>query len=346
MRHVKRLHRQIFAVSVIVALGAYLGLLVPQVRLGQAQSVDPSRCKFAVTSLDKDNRCRLKVWQDDSVLSKRLSCPSGYRILKVLGKEKRTDRLICLLSKDTVSGPHSPKIAVLGDKRADIVLEGNMLSSHYDARVSLTSDYEIVIPSVEDGRLTATFYSLAGQRTRTRSFALRNARILKIDSALDVACNGMVCVSLSSQVTPERTVYVFDSAGRAVANLGRGNKPRFSPEATRIAYLDETPDAQERQVSVYDFHSRKTKQIVAWRPVRLLDVSPYFCGNYADGVSEVQWSPDGRWLLCSLFAYKAYPHLLTAVSTLSARPQRCYVPMTVLPGRWIVHQGVRTQNPR
>ena len=196
---------------------------------------------------------------------------------------------------------------------------------------------KIVAPTLERGNLVVRELSESPATRAHTILSVPGDKITSLLSPVSVSGNGLTVATLTTHGNSRPTIYLFESAHRAPFVVGSGYQPMLTQDGRRIGYIKAEPGgglSRSYKVAVFDVASRRTKTLRAWRPVRLSDLCPLWIGHPL-GVVSLQWSEDGRWLLCALMLNQRYDQMLVALDVDSKIARRYEFPFNVEPMKWV-----------
>jgi len=264
----------------------------------------------------------------------------GWRVARLLGQDSVSRQWICLLVDENPAASYAAVAALEGTGYRFVLRPCELSSNAGFRRVSLC-DGRLVVPALEEGVLLLRLHSLNGRLVEERRLGIDGEAISALESPVDISRDGFATALIRAgrAATPE--VCLFDPRGALCARLGSGGPPRFDNIGSRLAWpagvMIGYQEKQRTGVVIYEVAARRIRRLVAWRPRKLGDALPWWwAGEHPSCVGEVQWTSDGRWLVCALSEPKVYNYSLVALDTFLPKPKRVYLPVHVPPSRWLV----------
>lgn len=193
-------------------------------------------------------------------------------------------------------------------------------------------DGRIGVACVANRKVLLTYYDLKGRRTSARVLEVSGHEVTAVNSPVTESADGLAAVALSVDLATESRVYVFDKSGGLLADIGPGHQPVVDQKGDSVAYVpSSSPPLRQVQVGLFDIKARTHMRLAAWHPRHPTEMLPY-CGPVC--LQEVQWSDDGKWLICALQEAKCPDSLVCAVHVQTRH--WCQLPIRVLHGRWVI----------
>lgn len=288
------------------------------------EEVPLSMCPLTLSYISASEGCTFSASRTTRT---PLSLQPGWLVRRFFGRTECSKGWVCLLAKDDPGTTDNRRVAVISDTRARTILDSG---DDGFLGASLWKD-RIIVPCVVESKPIIIVYDLAGRKVMRVPLLVGDRRVRHIGH-VDVSDAGlMVCdIRFLGSDVPE--IYLFERTGRLIRHLGSGAAPVITGDGRRIAFVNGRYTAV-----VADWRERTATTFEAWRPRHILDSCSLFSDRHADTLAELRWSPDSRWLLCGLRrSFSRIGMLVVAVDTRSSSPKRCYLPMLVEGGRWVV----------
>ncbi len=319
----------IFIVVVVVIIHISHLLL-----LGRRESLPMSQCP---TVLGYTDGYRYHIISGRSNSETILSIPLGISVKRFLGLVRGRSTEVYVIGSNRVGVIDTRIISIINGITKVILVAHNGDESWSLFNASLWKD-KILIPSVEGGQLRAYLYDLNGQKLMQKEFHLPNGiRIRDEVSRIEISDAGLAVTDVFVIGRDAAEVYLFDKNGKPISRLGNGTSPVITADGSRVAFVKWYSDSGRYKAVIYDVIKKKSREIITWRPLRFRDAYPLLGGLHADTLSELQWSPNGKWLVCGLRReFSITGLLLITLDVESNQPKRCYLPEIVESGQWVV----------
>ncbi|MGI6295516.1 MAG: hypothetical protein ACOX3G_05455 [Armatimonadota bacterium] len=312
---------------------------VAELRLGRSETIHLPPAGVQITYY-AGREGAFYSFADGRVNLRRVRLDNQWEVSRFVGQLRQ--EVLALIIKDNSSAANTKFCAILDEDGVSRV-KASTWSSRLDD-ISPVGD-KIVAPTLERGNLVLRELSKSGAMRVHTTLSMPGDKITSLLSPVSVSGNGLTVATLTTRGNSTPTIYLFERGHRAPFVVGSGYEPVLTQDGRRIGYIEAEPGgglSRSYKVAVFDVASRRAKTLRAWRPVHLSDLCPLWTGHPL-GVVSLQWSENGRWLLCALMVNQHYDQMLVALDVDSKIVRRYKFPFNVEPMKWVsfAHQPHR-----
>lgn len=296
---------------------------------GRSELMHSTPVNLKVTSLEGED---MSCWAGGRMIRHRLRLDHGWEIYRLAGQLSNRKFAIIIDSRSS-TGSSSQFVATLDGSEAHRI--SGLPKSTDPANLSTTHN-SILAPALENGALVVRTLSENGKPGYFRTLKIPGEKIVSLLGPLSVSRDGLVVAALTTQRNDTPTIYLFRN-GRGPLVIGSGYFPVLTQDSRKVGYVRAEPGgglSASYEVAVFDVRFRFNKVLTAWKPTHPTELIPFWMGH-PEGPVSVQWSSDGRYLVCALMLHQHYEQMLVALDTGSKAIRRYVLPLRIDRMRWL-----------